>query len=190
MSLDPKFLELLTIGPFESKEEEEDCKRAKKLLPLRKRGILYYSFYFCILLYVLLMIFIGNLILCTILLGNVAVNALFSILISDDAGGAMGFIISTVVITIFGEILPQSIFKRFGLKLAAHFTYLLYFFLALTFVIAFPIAAVLDKCLGEELGNVLSRNKMKRMFEIYEKEKLLTPSERKILSAALEMSET
>lgn len=30
---------------------------------------------------------------------------------------------------------------------------------------------------------------MKRMFEMYEKEKLLTPSERKIMSTALEMQE-
>jgi metal transporter CNNM len=47
----------------------------------------------------------------------------------------------------------------------------------------------LDKCLGEEVGNILSKNKMKRMFEMYEKDKILTSSERKILSAALEMQE-
>lgn len=61
--------------------------------------------------------------------------------------------------------------------------------MALTFVIAFPIAAILDKVLGHDGGNFLSKNKMKRMFEMYEKEKLLTPSERKIMSTALEMQE-
>jgi metal transporter CNNM len=74
-----------------------------------------------------------------------------------------------------------------GLKLGAALTWLLYFFLAVTFVVAFPISAILDKVLGEEVGNVLSKNKMKRMFEMYEKDKVLTSSERKILSAALEM---
>ena len=61
--------------------------------------------------------------------------------------------------------------------------------MALTFVISFPIAAILDKALGHDGGNFLSKNKMKRMFEMYEKEKLLTPSERKIMSTALEMQE-
>jgi len=104
------------------------------------------------------------------LLGNVSVNALFSILLSEDAGGIVGFVASTVVIFIFGELTPQSVFKRFGLPLSAAFVWLLYIFMALTFVISFPFAAILDKCLGEEVGNVLSKSKMKRMFEIYEKE--------------------
>ena len=80
-------------------------------------------------------------------------------------------------------------FKRFGLTLSAAFVWLLYVFLALTFVLAFPISAILDKCLGEEVGIVLSKSKMKRMFEVYEKEQRLTASERNLLSAALEMQE-
>jgi metal transporter CNNM len=50
----------------------------------------------------------GNLLLCTLLLGNVAVNALLSILLADLAGGIVGFISSTFLIVIFGEILPQA----------------------------------------------------------------------------------
>jgi CBS domain containing-hemolysin-like protein len=47
----------------------------------------------------------------------------------------------------------------------------------------------LDKILGAEEGNQYNKQKMKRLFEMYEKEKLLDPSERKILSAALEFQE-
>lgn len=78
---------------------------------------------------------------------------------------------------------------RYGLVLSAHLIWLLYIFLALTFVLAFPIAAILDKVLGEEEGNIMTKSNMKRLFEMYEREKWLNPSERKILSAALELHE-
>jgi CBS domain containing-hemolysin-like protein len=47
----------------------------------------------------------------------------------------------------------------------------------------------LDKILGDEVGNILSKSKMKRLFEQYEKNKFLLPAERKMLSAALELHE-
>jgi hypothetical protein len=50
----------------------------------------------------------GNLLLCTLLLGNVAVNALLSILLAEYAGGIVGLFSSTFLIVIFGEILPQA----------------------------------------------------------------------------------
>ena len=54
----------------------------------------------------------GNLLLCTLLLGNVAVNALLSILMADLTDGTLGFLVSTVVIVIFGEITPQALCSR------------------------------------------------------------------------------
>ena len=53
--------------------------------------------------------------------------------------------------------------------------WLLYIFVFITFPITFPISAILDKMLGEDAGNVYNKNKMKRLFEVYEKEKLLDP---------------
>jgi metal transporter CNNM len=85
LGLDVKNLELLTKGPFNTKEEERDSKYATAILPLRKRG---------------------NLLLCTILLGNVTVNSGLAILMGDLTTGIMGLILSTGIITIFGEIIP------------------------------------------------------------------------------------
>ncbi len=48
----------------------------------------------------------------------------------------------------------------------------------------------MDKCLGEMSGVYLTKNQMKRLFFQYEKQKLLKPSERKMLSAALELKTT
>jgi metal transporter CNNM len=62
-------------------------------------------------------------------------------------------------------------------------------FIILMYIVAKPIAMVLDCILGEELGNILSRNQMKKLFEMYENDKLLNPDERKLLTAALEIQD-
>lgn len=165
ISLDPNYLELLAAGPYETKEDERDAIYAKRILPLRKKG---------------------NMLLCTIILGNVSVNSILSILMADLTSGLVGSIISTVIIMLFGEILPQSVFSRHALVVGAHLTWLLWFFLVITFPISFPLSAILDKLVGVEDGEEYNKTKMKNMFETYERDKLLDATERKILSAALE----
>jgi len=90
-------------------------------------------------------------------------------------GDLKGFLISTSIITIFGEILPQALANKYSLQISSLLRFPIYFFYYVTFIIAYPIGAILDKVLGEEVGNVLSKNQMKRMFEQYEKSSLLKP---------------
>ena len=85
LGLDVKNLELLTRGPFLDEQEALDARYAARILPLRRKG---------------------NLLLCTILLGNVTVNSGLSILMGDLTDGLTGLIVSTAVITVFGEIIP------------------------------------------------------------------------------------
>jgi hypothetical protein len=66
-----------------------------------------------------------------------------------------------------------------GLKFTSKTIYITYFFTASTFLFAYPVAAILDKVLGEEKGHVLSKSRMKKLFEMYEKENLLKPTESK-----------
>ena len=145
LGIDTKDLELLTEGPYESKEDEKEGVHARRLLPLRRRG---------------------NLLLCAILLGNVMVNSLLSILMSDIAGGAVALIASTALIVVFGEIVPQAICSRHGVKAGAYLSWLLWITIVVTFIFAYPIAAILDKVLGEEEGTIMNKNKMKKFFQI------------------------
>ena len=145
LGLDVKDLELMMEGPYESAADEKEGRYARKLLPLRRRG---------------------NLLLCAILIGNVLVNSLLSILMADIAGGGVALIASTALITVFGEICPQAICSRHGVKVGAMLSWLLWITIAITFVFSFPIAAILDKVLGEEVGVVMTKSKMKKFFEI------------------------
>ena len=84
LGLDINQLELLIKTKSDDENEIQDAMYAERILPLRRRG---------------------NLLLCTILLGNVAVNSQLSILMGDLTSGTMGLIISTAIITMFGEIM-------------------------------------------------------------------------------------
>jgi hypothetical protein len=85
MSLDITGLEIVMAG-----DDSKQAQYAKDIYPVRKHG---------------------NLLLCTLLLGNVAVNSLVSILLAEFAGGTVGFLTSTILILLFGEMLPQALVR-------------------------------------------------------------------------------
>ena len=85
MSLDITGLEIVMAG-----DDPDAAKFAERIYPLRKQG---------------------NLLLCTLLLGNVAVNSLMSIFSAAIFDGTTGFLTSTFAIVIFGEIIPQALVR-------------------------------------------------------------------------------
>eukprot|EP01080_Neovahlkampfia_damariscottae_P002288 gene2288-2461_t len=141
-------------------------KYAKRILPLRARG---------------------NLLLCTLLLGNVAVNSALSILTSELSSGIFGFLISTSVITLFGEIVPQAFCSRYALFVGAHTTWIVYVFLIFMFPIAYPLSFLLDKILGKEIGTLYSNEELIKLIEITAQSKQgeLQDFQAKILGGAL-----
>ena len=145
LGLEVSDLEIMAEEPFADPDEKARGMLARKLLPIRKRG---------------------NLLLCAILLGNVAVNSLLSILSADIVGDGAGFFISTGLIVVFGEIVPQAICSRHGVKAGAYLSFLLWITIAVTFIIAYPIAAILNNVLGEEVGTVMTKSKMRKFFDI------------------------
>jgi metal transporter CNNM len=109
----------------------------------------------------------GNLLLCTLLLGNVAVNSLLSILMADITSGLVGFLASTFSIVIFGEIIPQAVCSRFPLQVGEKAVPLVKMFIVLLAAVAWPMAFILNKVLGREIGTTYSQSEMTKLIELH-----------------------
>ena len=166
MGLDPVDLEVVIAGG-----KEPNSSYAKKIKPLRD----------C-----------GNWLLCTLLLGNVAVNTALSILLADKSDALIGFIISTIVIVVFGEIIPQALCSRFALKIGAKTVQIVWFLMAAISFAAYPIAMILDKLLGQELGTIYSTAELRKLVDIHARSEGTAVNQRtaNIMKGALGLQET
>ncbi len=98
----------------------------------------------------------SNFLLTTILWGNVGINVLLTLLSESVMTGLLSFVFSTVLITFFGEIIPQAYFSRNALKMASLLAPVLRFYQFLLFPVAKPCALLLDKWLGKETKQFFS----------------------------------
>ncbi|CAH1118973.1 unnamed protein product [Phaedon cochleariae] len=129
----------------------------------------------------------GNYLLCAILLGNVFVNSIFTILLDGLTSGLIAVIFSTLLIVMIGEITPQAVCSRHGLAIGAKTIYITKFVMILTFPLSYPIAKFLDCVLGEEIGNVYTRERLKELVKVTTGENDLDRDEVNIISGALEL---
>mmetsp|Transcript_5840 Transcript_5840/g.10011 ORF Transcript_5840/g.10011 Transcript_5840/m.10011 type:complete len:901 (-) Transcript_5840:131-2833(-) len=142
MSLDPSGLEIVMANA----DDPRLARAAKAIYPVRLNG---------------------NLLLCTLLLGNVGVNSLLSILMADLSSGLVGFIVSTCVIVTFGEIIPQAICSRFALQVGEKTVPLVKVLLVLLYPICKPLSFILNKVLGHEIGTTYSTSEMAKLIEMH-----------------------
>jgi metal transporter CNNM len=131
----------------------------------------------------------GNQLLCTLLLGNVAVNSMLSILMADMTSGLVGFLASTVLIVIFGEIVPQASCSRHALFMGYYTLYITKFFMATLFIIAYPLGYLLDRALGEDLGTIHSRGELSTLLELHVKHGAVDVESGNMLHGALKFRE-
>ncbi|KAK6762652.1 hypothetical protein RB195_023391 [Necator americanus] len=160
MSLTPQ--ELMLIQKSGSKAER---KYAEVILPVRSRG---------------------NLLLCSLLIGNVCVNSGISILLDNLTSGYVALIASSAGIVVFGEIFPQSLCVKKGLAVGAYTIWMTRFFMIATFPIAYPISKVLDFVLGEEVVSY-DRKRLMELIKMSNEEGLV--EELKIAVGAMEISD-
>ncbi|ODN06176.1 Metal transporter CNNM2 [Orchesella cincta] len=129
----------------------------------------------------------GNFLLCCLLFSNVLVNATLTILVDDLTSGLIAIAGSTLSIVIFGEIIPQAICSRYGLAVGARTIYITKFFMAVTSPLAFPLSIILDKILGEEIGNIYTRDRLKELLKVTKDHHGLENEEVGIISGALDL---
>mmetsp|Transcript_10170 Transcript_10170/g.21310 ORF Transcript_10170/g.21310 Transcript_10170/m.21310 type:complete len:735 (+) Transcript_10170:211-2415(+) len=123
-----------------------ECKYATRIYPVRQRG---------------------NQLLVSLLVGNTAVNSAIAIVSADLFTGVVGFLTSTVMILYLGEIIPQAFCHRFGLQIGYYTIPLVYVLMIVTWPVAWPTAAVLNKMLGGEDELRYTRKQLKSLVTIH-----------------------
>lgn len=131
----------------------------------------------------------GNYLLCSLLLGNVLVNASLTILFDSMVGAdILAIVISTFGIVLFGEIIPQAACSRHGLAVGANTILITQFVMVLTFPLAYPISKCLDFILGQEMGTIYNRERLKEMLKLTAPYNDLVGEELNIIQGALELT--
>ena len=156
MSLDMNTLKILIASGTEKQR-----KYAAQVEPIRKKG---------------------HLLLCTLLICNMLANETVPILLDDlllGYGGGEGeegegsknsvlaVILSTILIVLFAEIIPQAVCSRYALALGAKCAFLVRILMIIVWPVAFPISWLLTKILGKHEGTIYRRNELKQLVSLH-----------------------
>lgn len=138
-------LGLMSLNVHELKRKADlGDPRATKVLPVRNRG---------------------NELLVTLILGNVLVNTVLTVVLDNATNGLIAVLLATVLIVIFGEIVPQAVLARHGLTFGARISPAIEKLLITFSPISKPLARILDHTLGAEMPTFYSRDELIKIIE-------------------------
>ncbi|POR38469.1 Protein MAM3 [Tolypocladium paradoxum] len=133
-------------------------------------------------------------VLVTLLLANVIVNESLPVVLDRTLGGGVAAVVgSTVLIVIFGEIVPQSICVRYGLPIGGSMSKPVLILMYLLSPVAWPTAKLLDWILGEDHGTVYKKSGLKTLVTLHkslgELSERLNQDEVTIITAVLDLKD-
>ena len=133
----------------------------------------------------------AHLSLASILFANVAVVSASSLLLEHHFNGWIAGILSTVLMVVFGEVLPQALFVRSALRFCAFFTPLIKLVTWFTYPVSKPLQLILDKWIGEEARSLHSRQELGLIIgeHALDSNSELDDDEVEIIKSALQLSE-
>lgn len=143
LSLDTAQLQALIDVPGVDGPGKRASRSAQLILPLRQWG---------------------NVLMCTILLGNVAVNVLLALLLSEYLGPLFGWMSTTAIVLLLCKILPQSTCARYGLHVGAATAPIIWLAMFLLYPLTKPYAMMLDRVFPQS-DNLLDRRQLRVLFE-------------------------
>lgn len=143
---------------------------AKRVLPLRQNS---------------------HLSLAAILLCNVAAVSATSIVLESKVYGLIAGTLSTLLIVIFGEIVPQALFNRHALSYCSKLAPMLRLMIYATYPVSKPLQLLLDRLFGEEITALQSRHELGIMMteHLGDTSSELDDDEIEIMRGALTLSE-
>ncbi len=132
----------------------------------------------------------GNLLLATLILGNVIVNTTLSIYLGSLASGLVAGITATALIVVLGEIVPQAVVSRHAMWFGSKTIWFTKFMIVLMYPIAWPIAITLNKFLGSELPTTYSKRELMDIISEHEdsEHSPIDKDEERIMHGALKFS--
>ncbi|KAK9315487.1 hypothetical protein V1524DRAFT_470213 [Lipomyces starkeyi] len=131
-------------------------------------------------------------VLVTMLLSNVITNETLPIVLDRCLGGGWPAVVSsTILIVIFGEVIPQSVSVRYGLAIGAIFAPFVQLLMYAMYPVAYPTALLLDHVLGEDHGTVYRKAQLKTLVTLHRSMGVerLNRDEVTIISAVLDLNE-
>lgn len=132
----------------------------------------------------------GNLLLATLLLGNVLVNTILSVYLGSIASGIVASIAATSLIFIFGEIAPQAIISRHAMWFGSRLAPVVRLLIILFYPVTKPLAYSLDKLLGDEVPVLYSKTEIMQIVSDHEdsEHSTIDADEERIVHGALQFS--
>lgn len=133
----------------------------------------------------------GHLSLAAILLTNVAAVSATSLVLESVVGGLIAGLGATLLIVIFGEIIPQALFVRRALRYCALFSPALRAMIVATYPVSKPLQLLLDNLFGHETQQLDSRHELGLMIteHLGDTNSELDEDEVEIIRGALQLSE-
>jgi len=134
----------------------------------------------------------GNLLLTTLLFGNVAVNSVLSIYLGSLVSGVVAGFMATALIFLFGEIIPQASMSRHALVIGDRLAPIVKILMWAFSPVCYPIAKFLDYVLGEEMSTLYSRHELMEIVSELEDatHSTIDADEERIVHGALQFSHT
>ncbi|MFI5270583.1 MAG: CNNM domain-containing protein [Candidatus Saccharimonadales bacterium] len=159
----------LDIGDLRRKAKLGN-RQAKRVLPLRKRT---------------------HLTLASILLTNVAAVSATSLVLSQRLNGLVAGLLSTLLIVILGEVLPQALFSKNPLAWSSLFAPVLKAMIFVTYIVSRPLQILLDRLFPLQRARLQSRHELGLLIteHLTDDSSELDDDEIEIMRGALSLSE-
>ena len=133
-----------------------------------------------------------HLALSSILLSNIAAVSATSLVLYQYIDGVLAGISATLLIVVFGEVIPQALFAKRPLFWISRFAPMLHTMMILSYPISKPLQLLLNRLVGHATPRLQSRHELGLMIADYlgpNAENELDEDEVEIIRGALQLSE-